>query len=985
MNMKLNTICFILLLFLLIGIVSANENNDGILHKIEQPNIVEMNINKTDTTLSKSLQKDIPLQATSKSISTNSKTSSKAKVSLKASDVNMYYGDGSKFKVTLKDNNKKVMKNTKLTVNINDKTYNKKTNSEGKILLNLNFNSGKYKVTTTYPGSSKYTKKSISNTITIKSTIKANDLTKYYKNKKSYTATLYDTKGNPLKKTKIKYQIDNTIKSSKTNSKGELSININLKPGPHIIYLSNPKSNEVAARHITIKNTIEYYSYNMDNNALVTYSVKVLNSDGKPIKNKKVLFKVNNNQYSVYSNNNGIATLLKKFDVGSYMIISKYDGQEIKYQFEVYQASQTNPTQDNQKIQNPVKKTNFTHSISIPDSVNVTTDYVFQNEKYTLKTGYDGIIKMPKNDVFKVVINDTIEYNFCNSPINGFDANILDGSCYLIPFDGSPISHKYNKNSLIGEGILIYNENGNNIIEYRSSSQTSTDLFGVFLSNFLYGETISYVQDNKIKAQITFITNNYDNQGVKYNLNKMNGQWVYDVNSQTYTIIDRSSFMRYAQNNRPIQFSSFGFVIPEQLSNEKINTKLSINGVDEFEKIETISYGQNSKYKSTMGFEVLQSFAIVNDKVTENNLNEWRLKNESYLYQVGLSNVYGMFLSALETVWIADELANQNTIVYNVTWQRDIPTVVMGGLNLEDTYIHILNSAMGMNVKGSDENATLFKLINSFYLTDIEEYVISTISEQFNQSSINSMDEVISAIGSGEFSIAQYDDLIYIFTENDKNSSIIFNTTSAVLNVISVKDGVAYKGSLVQTKCDCCSIIKLPELIIEGVRNIINDFKEKGLEAIGIISKYTARLSVLSYYLGNFAIKSLNAFKSFGLFGGALSGISSMLAIHSISKYVRDEFFDKDDWHFFYSHLTFSRDSILENKKVFTIPNSDGGYDYIEVEINKDGSLNRDNAIFISENTNKKISSKETYNYFKEESWVPWSIPRKYQPHPVPF
>ena len=57
---------------------------------------------------------------------------------------------------------------------------------------------------------------------------------------------------------------------------------------------------------------------------------------------------------------------------------------------------------------------------------------------------------------------------------------------------------------------------------------------------------------------------------------------------------------------------------------------------------------------------------------------------------------------------------------------------------------------------------------------------------------------------------------------------------------------------------------------------------------------------------------------------------------------------------------------------------ADGSVDYLEIPINKDNSLDRDNVKYISNGNVKILSKEETYEYFKEESWDPFSVPKKY-------
>ena len=103
---------------------------------------------------------------------------------------------------------------------------------------------------------------------------------------------------------------------------------------------------------------------------------------------------------------------------------------------------------------------------------------------------------------------------------------------------------------------------------------------------------------------------------------------------------------------------------------------------------------------------MLQSYALINEKVTYSTMDKWLKVNSGYLSRIGIMNVYGMFLAGLETAWLADEVADQYSKEFNVKWNRERTTTIMGGINLEDTYLHILNADMGMRTSGSDENST---------------------------------------------------------------------------------------------------------------------------------------------------------------------------------------------------------------------------------------------------------------------------------------
>ena len=83
-----------------------------------------------------------------------------------------------------------------------------------------------------------------------------------------------------------------------------------------------------------------------------------------------------------------------------------------------------------------------------------------------------------------------------------------------------------------------------------------------------------------------------------------------------------------------------------------------------------------------------------------------------------------MFLASLETMWLADEIADNYAKEFNVNWKRDNAVTILGGINLDNTYLHILNANMGMTVNGDGQNTKMFRLMNSVYLPNIENYVL---------------------------------------------------------------------------------------------------------------------------------------------------------------------------------------------------------------------------------------------------------------------
>ncbi len=946
-------------------LMASNENNE----KLEKSNLIE-------NTLEAKIN-DTPKLEASKSKAvytlTVAKTTSKTKVTLKAPNVKMYYNDGSKLVITLKDKSKKAIAKAMVKIYIFDKIYTKSTDSKGKTSLSLHLNPGTYAATIKYDGSKKHYGQLARSTITVKSTIKPKGLTKFYTNNAPHYSTFYDKKGKLLKNTAVKFKLNGKTYSVKTNKKGVAKLAVDLKPGNHIIESINPKTSETAASLITVKSILETRDLVMSENDGSKFTVKVLNSYGKVSPNKKVILNVNGKTYTPISDSKGIAAQVIDLPAGKYSITTEYAGLKNTNQITVEKS---------------LTHSKFSHVSLIPDYVNVTVPHVFSNSKYAVKTGADGIIKLPKHETFAIHISATEFHVFSTTPLPYANSTILDQKTYLIPFDENGVKSDYNKDNLKGDGILISRIADYTQIEYRSTTLIDADLFGLTYDKHDEGvEIITYIQNDLIKARILFFTQRFDELGLKTNLGKLYNKNTYEINFNDYDKLTNNNAdkIKFTSTNKTVQYNNLKTSILPVVSHEDIITKLIVNGVEELEKTETMTYGLGDRYQVMRGFEILQSYAIINDKITHPSLEKWLRVSSAYLTRIGIMNIYGMFLASLETAWIADELADQYARELNVKWSREKTATILGGINLDDTYIHILNADMGMEVIGDNQNSKMFKMLNSFYLPNIENYVLNPVAENYKNNTTNSIDNIFDSIENNKFSITQIGEMFYIIDENNGNSTIVINSTTGIANVIYIDDEFAYKGSVVSTSCDCCSASLIPAEIIKGVENTYNKMKHAAGDIAGNVLNKIHPLSVLGYMSGNLAAGIAGKLVGGSVTLGLASTVGLIMGIHGVGNYVKNNFVDKKDWHWAYEHVTFTRNGYMQNKKFFNIPKSDGKYDYIEVGINSDGSLNRNDAVYVGEGYTKKLSKSETYNYFNEEKWTSCSIPRKYQKYEVPL
>ena len=954
MNRKINTICFIFLFLFLISAVSAADCENETLKTISPSNVDENNLyNICDekTNQPSDFENNKLEQSNIENISFPQET--KKEVILSTPNGTMYYKDGNKITVSLKSKDGNPLSNAIIKIRIAGNTYYPTTNKMGRATLNLNLKCGTYNVISTFSGTDIYQKQSVKSTIKIKSTINCNNLQTYYEPVFSYCAIFYDENGHSLRNTLVKFKIDDKNYAVKTDTNGIARPTISLNPGKYSITSINPKTNEYKTKMLIVTSFIKTKDLTMNEEDTGEFKVKIIDYHGKTSSNKNVTLKVNGKTYIEKTDETGQITLPINLDGGEYTITTEYNSLKVNNKITVNKASDIP----------------FKHVTIIPNYVNVTLPKVFPS-KYSVQTGINGTVKMPKIEIFTVQVGSKT-YQFATGKTNNGDAVNMELKNYLVPFNGGAVICCSNKENLIGDGIMITKFSENTKIEYRSKTNDSVELFGFYADKGMENsEILTYTQNDKIMCKVSIQTQYFDEWGVKYSLarlyNRVNTDFAY------YEITDHiTDPVKFTNTGKPVTYSYFGSNIVGYCSKEEIITKFIINGKEELEKREIISYGLGDKYRRSIGFEVLQAYSIITRKVSQTTLENWISANSPYLNRYGIMNLYGMHLASLETTWLADELADKYAEEFNVSWIRSNALTILGGINLDDTYLNILNADMGMIVKGNERNAILFRLLNSLNLPNIEDYVLSPVSERYMDNTTNSLDNIFLAISENRFSFTRLGDLIYVFSQN--NSTIILNTTSGVANVIHSKNNSTYKGSSISTSCDCCSVGIIPQDIISGIRDSIKIFAP-GIYLLCDKLEKIHPLSVLGYMGIKFVLeKTLSGASSacIGLF-------STMTLIQTGGSLYRDHMVNEQEWHKVMDTITFTRPGYLQGKKVYNIPNKNGGYDYIEVKIKNDLTLDRNNAKYISSGKTKKLTRQETYQYFCEDYWTPFSMPEKY-------
>ncbi len=160
-------------------------------------------------------------------------------------DLEKFYRNDSQYWIKiLDDNGNPVGANETVTFNINGVFYNRTTNASGYVKLNINLQPGEYIITAEYKGCR------VSNNITVKPVLFAENLTKKFNTSDQFKAKLLDGQGNPLANTNVTFNIHGVFYTRTTDSEGIARLNINLQPGEYIITSSYNGTN--VANKVTV-------------------------------------------------------------------------------------------------------------------------------------------------------------------------------------------------------------------------------------------------------------------------------------------------------------------------------------------------------------------------------------------------------------------------------------------------------------------------------------------------------------------------------------------------------------------------------------------------------------------------------------------------------------------------------------------------------------------------------------------------------------
>ena len=250
-------------------------------------------------------------------------------VNLDVSDVEMFYHDGTRLIAKLTDFQGKPIVNATIYFSINGVIYAKTTDANGTASMGLNLDSNVYPVTVTYNGSALYSKISKNITVTINSSIIADDLVKMYQNATRFYAKFMGSDGKVLANTQVKFNIHGVFYTKTTNNDGVADLGIMLRPGTYILTAYNPVTGEQQGFNITVKSLIvqnDLTKYYMNASK---FQATIYDKNGSLAVNKNVTFNINGVFYTRTTDENGVVSLGISLRPGEYVITTMYEGLDL--------------------------------------------------------------------------------------------------------------------------------------------------------------------------------------------------------------------------------------------------------------------------------------------------------------------------------------------------------------------------------------------------------------------------------------------------------------------------------------------------------------------------------------------------------------------------------------------------------------------------------------------------------------------------------
>ena len=291
----------------------------------------------------------------------------------------------------------------------------------------------------------------VSSTINVSDSVKSKDITKYYKGSTQYTATFYDKYGKVLANTNVKITVNNVVYTKKTNAKGVASLDVNLKPGSYKVIATNPVTGYKLSTTFKILSTISASDVTKVYTDGRVFTATFLKSNGKPLANKNIKFKINGKTYTKKTNSKGVATLtmynLKK---GTYKMISyNTDGLTKTNTVKVVTSTSSKLTTTAYtflKSDSKTIKVTLLNGLGYAPGKGKVVKFTVNGKSYTAKTNAKGVasLKLPTLSAGTY----TVKYSFAGNSF--YKASSASNKLYILP--SKTVTYTVKSTTTFGKG-----------------------------------------------------------------------------------------------------------------------------------------------------------------------------------------------------------------------------------------------------------------------------------------------------------------------------------------------------------------------------------------------------------------------------------------------------------------------------------------------------------------------------------------------------
>lgn len=254
---KYSIILIFLLIFLTVGVVSANEN-------------ITDDLSLSDETDSQDISQTPVAEEIESNVIDETVNNPQKDTSIKAKDVKTYYKEKSDLVAYLTDDNNQPIANKKVSIAIDNKNFDKTTDKAGKVVLKINLKPGTYAAKINFAGDKSYAASTANAIVKVNKAsllITTKNFKTYYESGFYFKAKVINkvTK-KPVEGVKLAFKVYKNNKHRgtywfTTNSKGIAKLKKNLKVGSYKVVTSLKKDKNLKAKKskakLTIKETAE--------------------------------------------------------------------------------------------------------------------------------------------------------------------------------------------------------------------------------------------------------------------------------------------------------------------------------------------------------------------------------------------------------------------------------------------------------------------------------------------------------------------------------------------------------------------------------------------------------------------------------------------------------------------------------------------------------------------------------------------------------